>query len=289
MRMKYKPKETIQSLSRKVDDAIERTLDSDQFKEFLKTMAKFHRYSFHNQMLILFQKREATRVAGYRAWQEKFNRHVKHGAQSIAIFGHPKILKREVELDDGAIEIEERTWWPIVHVFDISDTEGDSLPDLDRTHVADNSHHAARLFDSLVTVIKKSDIEYVEVGQVEGTLTNSNALGAYSPSKREIQLVTDRGASRGELFKTAAHEYGHATYGNRDHEGYSHAFEECVVETSAMIVSSRFGLNLAPYDVSYVAGWSKGDRTLYKSGLEKATRLASVIIDEIEQINRKEE
>jgi antirestriction protein ArdC len=285
--MKKKHKENLKSLSLKVNAAIEATIDSQQFKDYLSTIAKFYQYSFHNQLLIASQKPNATRVAGFRAWQTNFNRQVQKGAKSIAIFGHPKKIEREVELDDGSKEIEERIWWPIVHVFDISDTKGDPLPDLDRTKIKDDSDHANRLIEMLINVVLENGIDYQEVDQIDGAYANTNALGAFSPAENMIQLVTGNGASKGELFKTLAHEIGHAFYENlftRKHEGHSYASEECIVETSAMIVASRFGLDLAPYDVSYVAGWSKGDRKLYQSGLEKATQLASNIINKFIEI-----
>ena len=285
--MKNKYQDNLKKLSKKVSDAIDATMDSQQFKDYLSTIAKFYQYSFHNQLLIASQKPNATRVAGFRSWQTKFNRQVQKGAKSIAIFGHPKKIEREIELNDGSKEIEERIWWPIVHVFDISDTEGDPLPDLNRTKIKDDSDHANRLINTLTKVVLENGIEYKEVEQIDGDYANTNALGAFSPAENMIQLVTGNGASKGELFKTLAHEIGHAFYEElytRKYEGHSYASEECVVETSAMIVASRFGLDLAPYDVSYVAGWSKGDRKLYQSGLEKATQLAANIIEKFIEV-----
>jgi antirestriction protein ArdC len=290
MKRTYKPKETIHSLSRKVQSAVEATLNSERFKEYLATMARFHKYSFHNQMLITLQRPDATRVAGFRTWQEQFNRHVKRGAKSIAIFGHPRIITREEVLDDGTVEITERTWWPIVHVFDISDTEGEPLPELDQRRIRDDSPQATRVLKQLVEVVKRRGIDYQEVDRVAGAFSNPNTYGAYSPSSNRIELVATRDISRGELFKTLSHEFGHALYEDlftRTHEGHTYAYEECVVETSAMIVASRFGLSLAPYDVSYVASWSRGDRTLYQEGLERATILATHIINQMED-KRKE-
>lgn len=285
--MKNKYQDNLKKLSKKVSDAIEATMDSQQFKNYISTIAKFYQYSFHNQLLIAAQKPNATRVAGYQAWQSKFNRQVQKGAKSIAIFGHPQKIEREVELNDGSKEIEKRIWWPIVHVFDISDTEGDTLPDLDRTQIKDDSEHANRLIEILINIVMENGIDYQEVDQIDGAYANTNALGAFSPAENMIQLVTGNDASKGELFKTLAHEIGHAFYQDlftRKHEGHSYASEECVVETSAMIIASHFGLDLAPYDVSYVAGWSKGDRKLYQSGLEKATQLASNIINKFIEV-----
>ena len=48
-------------------------------------MSKFHNYSFNNTLLIAMQKPEATLVAGYKAWQKNFNRHVNKGEKGIRI------------------------------------------------------------------------------------------------------------------------------------------------------------------------------------------------------------
>ena len=46
-------------------------------------MSKFHNYSFNNTLLIAMQKPEATLVAGYKAWQKNFERHVNKGEKAI--------------------------------------------------------------------------------------------------------------------------------------------------------------------------------------------------------------
>lgn len=50
---------------------------SNQKKPYLRAMSKFHRYSFGNALLILFQCSTATRVAGYSTWKKEFGRNVK--------------------------------------------------------------------------------------------------------------------------------------------------------------------------------------------------------------------
>jgi len=64
-------------------------------------MSKFHNYSFNNTLLITMQKPEATLVAGYQAWQKKFNRHVKRGEKGIQIIAPAPIReKQEIEKID---------------------------------------------------------------------------------------------------------------------------------------------------------------------------------------------
>jgi hypothetical protein len=67
-----------------LDAGAERILDGEQFKRYLSFAAKFHRYSANNSLLILVQRPTATRVAGYRRWQE-LSRQVRRGEEGIRI------------------------------------------------------------------------------------------------------------------------------------------------------------------------------------------------------------
>jgi uncharacterized protein YciW len=64
-----------------VDDA----QASAEFQDWLDVQSRFHDYSYWNTLLIKRQCLEVTRVAGYRTWQEEFDRHVKEGESAICI------------------------------------------------------------------------------------------------------------------------------------------------------------------------------------------------------------
>lgn len=55
---------------------------SGRLREYLAAMARFHRYSLHNILLIASQKPDATHVAGFHAWH-KLSRFVKKGEKGI--------------------------------------------------------------------------------------------------------------------------------------------------------------------------------------------------------------
>ena len=65
---------SLDTLARAVDDV----RASETFKAYLAVQARFHRYSWHNSLLILMQRPDASRVAGFKAWQ-KLGRHVRKG------------------------------------------------------------------------------------------------------------------------------------------------------------------------------------------------------------------
>ena len=73
---------------------------SGRLREYLAAMARFHRYSLHNILLIASQKPNATHVAGFRAWH-KLGRFVKKGEKGILILA-PIIRKKS---EDNASRI----------------------------------------------------------------------------------------------------------------------------------------------------------------------------------------
>src|SRR2546428_7226988 len=59
-------------------EAVEKLADSDTFAAWLRARAIFKDYSFGNVCLIVSQRPDASRVAGYKAWQ-KLGRQVRKG------------------------------------------------------------------------------------------------------------------------------------------------------------------------------------------------------------------
>jgi hypothetical protein len=72
---------------------------SEKLTAFLAAMARFHRYSFGNVLLIATQRPDATHVAGFNAWR-KLGRHVKRGERGLAIIA-PIVHRKEEPTEDG--------------------------------------------------------------------------------------------------------------------------------------------------------------------------------------------
>src|SRR6056297_673436 len=132
----------VQDLVNEVDDAV----SSEQFREWLDVQSHFHDYSHRNTLLIKLQCPHATRVAGYRTWQNEFDRHVKEGETAIWIWA-PIIAKRcpncgnspsyhersDCEYNETSPDSWEKrlVGFRPAPVFDISQTDGEPLPDLE--------------------------------------------------------------------------------------------------------------------------------------------------------------
>jgi hypothetical protein len=74
----------IDAILQKLKDGVTSIQDSTLFREYLLTMSKFWNYSIGNLILIMLQKRDATRVAGFTTWKE-LGRFVKAGEKGIMI------------------------------------------------------------------------------------------------------------------------------------------------------------------------------------------------------------
>ncbi len=108
-------------------DKVAALANSDEWLAYLRFLGSFRRYSFNNLMLIAAQCPHATHVAGYRKWQQ-LGRQVRKGERAIRILGYStkKITKTDPDTGD---EVEDRlVRYPVLSVFDISQTDGDPLP-----------------------------------------------------------------------------------------------------------------------------------------------------------------
>ena len=76
-------KQKVQEITDKLEKGLKELFESEKYKTYLTTMSKFHNYSFNNTLLIAMQKPEATLVAGYKAWQKNFERHVNKGEKAM--------------------------------------------------------------------------------------------------------------------------------------------------------------------------------------------------------------
>src|SRR6185312_5436265 len=115
---------------------------------YLNVMARFHKYSWTNCLLIAMQRPDATHVAGFRAWLG-FGRHVRKGEKGIAILA-PSTSKRKAEADqqqddkNTAAQARHLIGFRSTYVFDIAQTDGQDLPEF-ATVKGNPAQHLERL------------------------------------------------------------------------------------------------------------------------------------------------
>ena len=67
------------SIMQNLETGVSELFTSERYQEYLKTMSKFHNYSFNNTLLIAMQRPDATLVTGYRNWQSMGRQVKKRG------------------------------------------------------------------------------------------------------------------------------------------------------------------------------------------------------------------
>src|SRR5258708_36299842 len=99
---------------------------SEVLAGYLKAIGRFHRYSFHNVLLIASQKPNASYVAGFRTWNQ-LGRFVKKGEKGILILAPIVRRKPDTEMDPDEIPASV-AGFRAAYVFDVSQTDGKELP-----------------------------------------------------------------------------------------------------------------------------------------------------------------
>ena len=229
--------------------------DSDRWRRHLEVQSRFHRYSYGNVLLIAAQCPEATRVAGFGTWK-RLGRSVRRGERAIWILA-PMVARRsgtDAPPPAGPAGSEPgagseptgpriRGFRPVA-VFDLSQTEGDDLPEVCRT--LEGGDPDGR-FASLVAVA--GDLGYTVRGADLPGATNGDCTFA----TRSIRV--ERRNPPAQQVKTLAHELAHALL----HEGAAdRALAELEAESTAFVVCRALGLDTADYSFGYVACWAGG-------------------------------
>jgi antirestriction protein ArdC len=243
----------------------------------LEVAARLPSYSPSNVLLIAAQRPDATRVAGYGTWKS-LGRQVRKGEKGIAILA--PCLSRSLEErdtsreaaatpDEAVMTRRELRGFRVVHVFDLSQTEGDPLPEVEPELLAGAA--PAHLWDGLVRLVE-ADGFTVERGECGG------ANGYTHFDGRVVRVRAD--VEPAQAVKTLAHELGHirAAHENRFQDTYRRSvtcrgIAEVEAESIAYLVTVAAGLDCGAYSVPYVAGWSGGDAALLR---EIASRVLTI-------------
>ncbi len=285
-------KEKVNELMTKLEQGLKEVFESDAYKNYLNTMAKFHNYSINNTLLINQQMPEATLVAGFNSWNNNFDRHVKKGEKGIKIIAPaPYTIKKEQQVVDpktgealtnfdgtpktAEVEIKVPAF-KISYVYDISQTYGKELPTLGVNELKEGVNHAKDFIDSL----EKLSPVPIEYGETKG-----ESKGFYSPTENSITIK--EGMSESQTIKTMVHEISHAKLHNPDmmkeNEGKSKGTIEMEAESIAYIVCQHFGIDTSDYSFGYIAGWSEGKETAeLKESMNTIRETSSEMINRIE-------
>lgn len=270
------PTDRTRALLDRLDAQVGAIQDSDSFRAYLDVQARFHSYSFGNTLLILGQRPGATRVAGYRAWQA-LGRQVKRGEQAIRIF--VPMTKKVENLETG--EEERRTFFGVGSVFDIAQTEGEPLPQVEVPVLAGDD--GGQLYDRLATVAEADGVTVERARDFGAGM--SGTMGFYRPGEHPAIVV--REAAPLQMTKTLAHELAHHLTGKHETYGELRAEHEMIAEASAYVVLAHFGFDSGARSFPYIAVWAK-ERTALREVLGTIQGVANTLISRVEAQGHRE-
>ena len=278
------------SIMQSLESGVEELFTSNRYKEFLKTMAKFHNYSFNNTMLIAMQRPDATLVTSYKNWQS-MGRQVMKGEKGITIIApapYKKMKEKEV-LDENQRPImgtdgkpkTEKVEVTVPHfkavtVFDIAQTSGEPI----QTLAPELLTAAVQDFDSFMQAIQKISPVPIRFDEIDG-----NANGYYHNADKEI--VIKKGLSESQTLKTTIHETAHAKLHDKEimeslGVEKDRLTKEVEAESVAYCVCSSFGLDTSDYSFPYIAGWSSSrEMKEMKASMDVIRKTAGEMIDQL--------
>lgn len=248
-------------LSRHLKEGIKEFLDSDKYKDYLTKMSQLNNYSNRNLRLILAQNPEARQVASFKQWKENFGRYVKKGEKALRIFKPMTKIKKDENnqpiLDKNG-KPETVTFFGLVPVFDVSQTEGKDMPKAAEVKEQLTDLDYANLYRALMAIAKENDVSvrFEEMG--------NNKHGYYSVPENQIVLRSNE-MNKAQIIKTFLHEMAHAELHHADNpqkENLTRSTAELQAESVAYVVSSYYGIDTSEYSFNYLSGCSTDKETL---------------------------
>ena len=288
-------KQKVKEITDRLEEGLKELFEGEKYKSYLNTMSKFHNYSANNIQLIEMQCPDATYVAGYKAWQRNFERHVNKGERGIRILAPaPYKIKEEQEkidpvtnepvLDRDGMPVMEEVEikipaFRVVTVFDYSQTDGKELPGLGVNEL----HGDVERYRDFMEALERVSPVPIRYEEMEG-----DRKGYFIDLSRPIAIK--EGMSEAQTAKTGVHEVAHAKLHAREAEQDTEKAvykdretKEVEAESVAYTVCQHFGIDTSDYSFGYIAGWSSGkEMPELKSSLDTIRRTSSELIKGIE-------
>ncbi|WP_048077041.1 hypothetical protein [Halorubrum sp. AJ67] len=268
-------------------EAVDTARASEQFQQWLDIQRRFHEYSHRNTLLIALQCPEATKVAGYRTWQDEFDRHVTDGESAIWIWA-PIITNQCPECGDGPTYHERNDcdydetppdeWdegvvgFKPVPVFDVSQTEGEPLPELDTAARGDPDGLVTALLEAAATLelsVEIVDSDAWSYGDADGVCRHVDG-------DPHIQV---RGDDTAAVAGTLLHEYAHALLHDPADTAGREARER-EAEAVAYVIGRHFDLEMDG-SAQYLAAWHDDDSDQLFERCERIRETSTTLIETI--------
>lgn len=284
--------EQAKALQSSIAAQVEELRDSEQWRRYLHFLQAFHSYSLGNVLLILAQCPNATRVAGFRKWQE-LGRQVRKGEKALKIFGYS--TKRlpaqesstdaqedgdqgstEEHTDEAGRRYVVRVRYPVLSVFDISQT--------DLIEGIEQVQEPVQLLtgEDTAEVVRTVTDWLTSQGWTVSTEPIPGGANGYTTADGSHRVVIGDHLSPAAAAKTMLHEAAHVLlHAEADHAQYieHRGICETEAESVAYVVAGLLGIDTSAYSIGYIATWSEGDAEVIKNTAANVLRAAHTLAD----------
>lgn len=248
---------------------------SERITQYLAMLAKFHRYSFGNVLLILSQMPAATHVAGFGTWKQ-MGRFVKKDEKGIVIIAPMSIRPKEDKPAPPQGQEQSDRAKPIlrfrgVYVFDVTQTDGQPLPEPARVS-GDPQHHLTQIKD--------------QVAERGITLDYDDLPPGADGVSRGGRISIRSGLEPANEFSVIVHELAHELLHRGDQRPTSKTVRETEAEAVAFVVCQAIGLETGSAGSDYIQLYDGNAETLAAS-LDRIQHVAADIIAAIEYFDEQ--
>jgi hypothetical protein len=306
----------LEALQQQLSAAVAALVTGEDWKRALTFAARFRSRSFNNTMLIYTQHYAAhmqgrvphptpTYVAGFHQWLS-LGRHVLKGQHGYGIlapvtarFASPNPsdpvswhrLSRGEKPGLGETVKSKLIGLKPTHVWDVSQTAGDPVPELPHPNLL-QGQAAAGLWNGLADQITAQGFELRLVSSA-AALGGANGLTDFLTREVSIRMDMDDAAQ----VKTLTHELGHILLHvpreSVDSNGLAadatlhRGIAEVEAESIALMVGAAHGLDTSSYTVPYVSTWAasvpgKTPVEVVQSTAERVRRTTLKILDKLD-------
>ena len=275
----------LEALHQQLSESVAALVTGEDWKRALEFAARFRARSFNNTILIYAQHHAAytegrvpaptpTYVAGFHQWLS-LGRHVEKGQHGYGILApvtarfasstptDPASWHRLARGDKpgfGEAVKSKLIGLKPTHVWDVTQTTGDGLPELPRPTLLVGEAPAG-LWDGLADQVTALGFDLRLVSSAT-TIGGANGLTDFLTREISIRMDMDDAAQ----VKTLGHELGHALLHTPRADAMStepaadatrhRGIAEVEAESIALMVGAAHGLDTSAYTVPYVSTWA---------------------------------
>jgi hypothetical protein len=306
----------LEALQQQLSASVSALVTGDDWKRALTFAAEFRSRSFNNTMLIYAQHYSAfkegrvpeptpTYVAGFHQWLA-LGRHVETGQHGYGILApvtarfasaNPsdaaswRRLSRGEKPGSGESVRSKLVGLKPAHVWDVSQTAGDPVPELPRPTLL-HGQAPTGLWDGLADQVTALGFELRLVSSA-AAIGGANGLTDFLAREVSVRMDMDDAAQ----VKTLAHELGHVLLHAPQENVIStdlaadatlhRGIAEVEAESIALMVGAAHGLDTSSYTVPYVSTWAasvpgKTPVEVVQSTAERVRTSALGILDKLD-------